>query len=113
VRVVSVAQTKATLLRAAELIETGWTQHAGSCTLEGEAVDWYDERAQRFCLLSAIRRAVGGQDWDAKRHEEFHGLRVIVLKAIGVEGAASWNDDPKRTQAEVVDALRKAAETCK
>lgn len=77
-----------------------------------------------FCLVEALVKAhpQGRWHWNARRAwgsmVEPHCGRIgmALYEAIGPEckgfpeGLVAWNDAPGRTQAEVVGALRKAAE---
>ena len=83
---------------ARALIERGWVQ--GS---------YENAHGNCFCSLGAIEQ-VGGDCWN-----ELPELWQPLAQAIGTnpcEGfaIATWNDAPGRTQAEVVEAFRKAAE---
>jgi hypothetical protein len=84
---------------ARALIEKGWCQGAF-------------ERRGCFCLYGAISQVTLGQaDADSRSTEP---LEELVAKAIndGSESweLARWNDAYGRTQAEVIEAFRKAAE---
>lgn len=99
-----------TLTKAADLLtpEGKWTQGAYARGKSGRSVHEHSPSAVCFCALGALWRVgdvgalwrVGDDDWRAKGY-----LRRVIDTAI-----AEWNDDPARTQAEVVAALRKAAE---
>lgn len=90
--------------RAADLIEPegAWTQGAPARTAGGRGTDSGDREAVCFCAIGAINRA-GYWDWP---------LTSACWKAVEdtTVGLAKWNDAPERTQAEVVAALRAAAE---
>jgi hypothetical protein len=90
------------LREARALIAKGWTQGTFRASRPSESVC--------YCLYGAINKAVlGYADADCSatfEYEEFLG------KAIGREplDLANWNDDPERTQAEVLAAFDKAIE---
>lgn len=73
-----------------------------------------------YCAIGAIRQAaidtVGGDCYGGDYYGATYALtRVITGEPAGDIGSAersvyAWNDDPDRTKAEVVAALRKAAE---
>lgn len=83
---------------ARALIERGWCQ--GTFTLDG-----------CFCLYGAVNMVVDGVPWSELTPDEYF---VPLADVIGGEATeynlASWNDAPERTQAEVIEAFRKAAE---
>jgi hypothetical protein len=85
------------LERAAELLtpEGAWAQHI-----------WYFNTERTcFCMIGAVA-AVDGKAPSIVECE----LRDLFASVIGVERTPSaWNDDPERTQQEVVDALKAAA----
>lgn len=103
------------LSAAADLIETrGWTQGAAARDPKGAAVDGQDPDACCWCAIGAINRAT-----PARSFEEFQAAMTTVERVLelpserdtwGLYPLASWNDDPSRTQAEVVQALRQASE---
>lgn len=107
----SQSQTRAVLLRAAELIATkGWTQRADARTADGETCKPLDPAAVAFCLGGAITAAQPepvSKDWPAEA-----AARSAVLPFFGGSSRIRWNDAPERTQAEVVAVLRRAAEMC-
>ena len=91
------------LSKAADLIETvgAWTQLSYARTSENKPVFWDDAQASCFCVEGALAKIAGGRarSFVARRYLQDITQRDIVF----------WNDHPKRTQAEVVAALRKAA----
>jgi hypothetical protein len=97
------------LLKAADLIEQrGWAQGR------------FEDADGRLCIHGAIHVAVSGlavrndRDRDSLSTAAWHQFREYLLVE-GVErelvrlGFMFWNDSPKRTQKEVVQALREAA----
>lgn len=84
------SQVAMQLEAAARLLEKGWTQGV------------YED-CGAFCLSGAIYEVVG-------RGGDVVPAREYVKKAIGIISLVGWNDEPGRTQAEVVSAVRKAAE---
>lgn len=93
------------LNRAADLLEEfGWCQQAEARNYKGVGGDALDPDVARFCIYGALRRA--GIDLGAPRYFGWD-----CWDAMGLEGAPGpWNDEPGRTKAEVVAALRSAAE---
>jgi hypothetical protein len=92
-------QTVAELARAKEiLIERGWVQ--------GMLMS-----PDGYCLLGSVDAATGSHSHRAQvvREvlEEF--LRHDDKIRSSASGVAGWNDHPQRTQAEVLDALHRAA----
>jgi hypothetical protein len=63
-----------------------------------------ENRACAFCAYGAIVRAGGGLPETNRVHST---IGLGTMQSLG-----DWNDAPDRTQAEVVAALRAAAETC-
>jgi hypothetical protein len=78
---------------------------AGLIEPEGAWVDgWSGNNKTCFCAVSAIRSASGHRGIIAD--PAIDALR----DSLGVRFVVGWNDVPGRTQAEVVAALRKAAD---
>lgn len=94
---------------AADLIEPdgAWTQRAGARTSDNGFCDTTDPEAVAFCATGAIyrvSRTALGFDYPT------YCKAVDALESqIDRATIARWNDWPDRTQAEVVEALRKAA----
>jgi hypothetical protein len=107
---------------AAVLIEPEgkWTQGEFWRLADGtgfEEADEYgaeDPRPSCFCLFGAMA-AVRGEIENPEANDITY-CTPFIARAIGMPPAilcqkiTEWNDDPKRTQAEVVKALRDAAE---
>lgn len=92
------------LSAAADLIEQPgkWTQGEYAKDGRGRGCYGFDEQAQCFCLLGAIQKVTG--------EEDTYELRKHVRRVVGNRAINNWNDASGRTQAEVVAALRQAAE---
>ena len=92
-----------TLDAAAELIEQdGWMQ--GGYHRDG-----------KHCVLGAIAGVIDGVDHtDTSLIEQLlwreRDAHRALSETLGTSEIADWNDDPKRTKAEVVAALRNTAE---
>jgi hypothetical protein len=95
--------------RAAELCEQGWCQNSFALDRRGRPVWEGGRTAVSFCLFGALKRA--SRDIcgplpdrslaDVKRAFNHHrGAKRTDTR---------WNDSKKRTQSEVVAALREAA----
>lgn len=93
------------LRKAADLVEPkgAWLQRHMACDKYGHTVSLGAGTAVCFCPVAAIRVACGG----------LTAAAVGAEKALSIhlgQGVESWNDDPNRTQPEVVAALRAAAD---
>jgi hypothetical protein len=95
---------RAVLLDAARLLEeNGWCQHDfQKCTPKGT----------RYCLVGAVNEVVNGIEMPSfeARCEFRDHVTEAVKAAVGTKALFHWNDASGRTQAEVVAALRGAAE---
>lgn len=89
------------LERAADLIEPEgkWTQGELARDENGMSVAPYDGEACCWCASGAIMHYGGSAPKDA-----WDKLGAVIHRMI-----PNWNDEPARTQSEVVTALRKAA----
>lgn len=99
--------------RAADLIEPegAWTQNYFALNGEGEEVDPNRLSAVCFCARGAIYHALKKNPLKVTEDEAVRVFAPLV-KAIGADsyyGIETWNDDPSRTQSEVVSKLREAA----
>lgn len=100
------------LLRAAEIVDAGWTQKSPARDGNGNPVFSHHQSATCFCAVGAIFRAISETE-NCQISGDLASLPIARLSiSLGMGNAgnvASWNDHPKRTKEEVVAALRKAA----
>ncbi len=85
------------------MLERGWTQNACARDSAGNEVDELSLKAVSFDALGALTRA--GRDAKVEaRHEAISHLRA----GIGFKSLGDWNDEPGRTQAEVLALVDRA-----
>ena len=106
-----------TLRKAADLIEPAeaWTQNAFSRNHDGttDELEGHPAAADNpvcWCALGAIAASAKvdpnhWRAWDGVAGRASNALETYVRESVG-----DWNDAPERTQAEVVAALRAAAD---
>lgn len=86
------------------LIQAGWCQYRLSLDLAGVTVPWQDATAARFCPLGAACRVTGS----------YLASTITALSlfktANGIFSISHWNDQPGRTQQDVLQALDRAIE---
>lgn len=99
--------TVADVLRAArKKIEQGWCQHVYAKDDKGLSVDLLSaDTACQWCASGAIH-LVGDGNAIAKGH----AFRILKQTVGSIRSVPRWNDDPHRTQAEVLAAFDKAIE---
>jgi len=87
----------------AELIESPnrWTQRASARTILGDPCDPNHPDAVSFCLIGAVQHVY--PDY-ASRSDAYTKLAPVV----GIGAISAFNDNPKRTHAEILDVVRKA-----
>lgn len=96
------------LLKAADLIEQkGWTRYGYARDEDGNDVNPTSRHAVCFCAIGAIRasandRGLGSLSRTAVRFAE---------DALDCNSLDDWNDEFGRTKEEVVEALRRAAQS--
>lgn len=103
----------AKLDEARALIERGWCQKLDAMNTGGTEADPLSESATCFCINGALFRAARNRG-----DRDYIDLEPFLECAIGLDPSApyemspviDWNDAPERTQAEVIEAFRKAAE---
>jgi hypothetical protein len=76
----------------------------------GSSCESTSKRAVRWCAAGAISRCSGVDDGDWSNTDAVSPINLLWLYLGGNKPIGDWNDDPSRTQAEVVAALRAAAE---
>jgi hypothetical protein len=100
------------LQRAGVLVRRGWSQHADARTVEGVEVQPWQDTAVAWSIVGALV-AVLEEQADAGRDLPLEDLAAALNELadlIDDDSLTNWNDEPSRTQADVIDALE-AAET--
>jgi hypothetical protein len=105
------------LRRAHHLVTFGWCQQTDATDAEHDPVDPWSARACHWSLLGALAAALGPprQDNSPESPTVVAELRLALLavsEVIPDWSLQQWNDDPRRTQAGVVEMLAAARERC-
>jgi hypothetical protein len=87
-------------------IAAGWAQSVGARDGSGDEVPLTSEKATAWSLCSAF--ALAAKDGIPMNHIP-RALRAIA-EVTAMESMERWNDDPSRTQQQVLDALDGAIE---
>lgn len=103
-------------LRAAEIVEAGWSQKCQACDVDGFECGVFAPQAVRFSITGAIVRAAAEQELYC--YSLLPACKVIGLDLTSTGMACKvdwfalmlWNIQDGRTVAEVAQALRDAAE---
>jgi hypothetical protein len=91
----------------AELLESPerWAQGFFAFNQDGDTRSPRSDEACKWCVFGAIKRIYSGSAED----EAFYKLNDIIHESDPrFILMVNWNDDPKRTHAEVLEAVRKA-----
>jgi hypothetical protein len=99
------------LLRAATLVESGWTQGAEARTSDGTVVDPWEQTAVAWSLLGAIVAAIEEHP-DPEAELPLAALAMALgalADAVDDDSLAGWNDVATRSQADATHVLRAAA----
>lgn len=88
-----------------EYVAKGWCQGYSARDADGEFVDPASDHACCWCLIGALEASCASQSLTSK---EWRLVWENLCRAIGTFEAADWNDDPDRSQAEVIAALQDA-----
>jgi hypothetical protein len=96
---------------ARDLVRRGWTQHAEGRDAHGAEVEPWNATATSWSLLGALVAALdrtdGGQELPLVQLAD--ALDALAL-FVDSDSLADWNDDPGRTQADVIAVLETAAD---
>jgi hypothetical protein len=99
------------LTKARDLLskEGAWGQGYFAKTKKGKLVESRSKRAATFCMLGAIQR-FDNEGQFRLWSPEWYMAKKYVASAIrtSIDNIASWNDKPKRTQEQVINAFDKA-----
>lgn len=111
------SQLKDDLNAVATLLGRGWCQGQPAQSSNGQGCTPASPSAAAWCLLGAIRR-VSGVEGTRTTHSAWmrdaqiqRAIRLAMRdgKRLG-DFIPTWNDRPRRTQAQVVGLVRRAAE---
>jgi hypothetical protein len=94
------------------LVAQAWCQGSDARDRDGTAVAAWDEQAVSWSLLGALV-AVVERDAAAQGEIPLEQLAAVLYPLsdlVDTDSLAAWNDDPRRSQAEVVGVLDRAAE---
>lgn len=94
------------LAKAADLIEPEgrWTQGYRAQTSEGRITEPGTSEAHCWCIVGAIQEVE-----ESGGHSPYSRPALRFVDCVVGHEPALWNDDPSRTQSEVVTALRSAS----
>jgi hypothetical protein len=98
------------LFQARKLIGQGWTQHADARDSREQPVEPWSPEAVAWSLLGAL---VAALEAEAAENEplavgQLAAACVALAAVIDHDLLEAWNDDPTRTQEDVLDALDRA-----
>lgn len=99
------------LLRACDLVRSGWSQHADARSADGVEVQPWDAAASAWSLLGALVAALEYESDHGRELplEELAAALDELADFIDEDSLTGWNDRPWRTQEEVAAALGAAA----
>ena len=97
----------AEVLRAVRAkIASGWSQDVNARDRSGNEVSLTSEEATAWTLCTAF--ALAGKDGIPMNH--LHGAIRAIAEVTEMDSIEDWNNDPSRTQQEVLNALDDAIE---
>lgn len=102
---------KEKVLRAAEIVETNWTQGSNARDAKGNRVLWDDPTAVSFCMLGAMHKASFGPFGNDQDSPIFKQLQLFVRRRHGTPFPWQFNDRDGTTAEMVATELRDFAET--
>jgi hypothetical protein len=99
------------LREARELVAASWCRGADARDSHGRPVEPWDDGARSWSLLGAI---VAVLEREAKERgeiplEELGSALYALAALVETDSLVDWNDDPRRSQANVVAVLDRAA----
>jgi hypothetical protein len=114
----AVALTAAAMVSEARgLVVRGWCQGTHARDRRGLEVPAWSSEARSWSLLGALlaawhRHEIDTRDADVVAHladaEALGGATQVLGEAVGTASLEHWNDEPQRTQADVLEALDRA-----
>ena len=95
---------------AADLVEKGWSQNAFARNKNGFSVDPGGDGATSWCLSGALWLVTYGKGTFNRPSDYRTSILYKLVQDLKLKKfVAAWNDDPDRTQEDVVKLLRDAA----
>ncbi len=91
-------------MKPSQYIAKGWCQGRSALDSEGKFVFAESTSAIQWCLIGALRVA-----YNESREQSYKVIKKLEVK-LGYPGLSIWNDDPKRTKAEVIALLQSIGE---
>lgn len=107
----------AMVTEARGLVAAGWCQGAHARDKRGDDVPAWSDEARSWSLLGALLASWHRHETDALRAdvighladaEALGGATQVLGEAVGTASLAKWNDEPSRTQTDVIDAFDRA-----
>ena len=96
------------LERAIRIVRKGWTQGYMARDVNGYPTEPLHANAHTWCLAGALAKAGGAADY---KTDDQHRSILNQLRAMtGEDYVSMWNDREFRTQADVIELLKKAKE---
>ena len=100
------------LSKALKLIKKGWCKGYSAKDRHSHNVDVDSPRAARYCALGAICKAYGGLNAkDTTKSIDFFYNNIVLPS--NYMTTFYWNDAPKRTKKEVIEAFKKVIKLAK
>jgi len=106
--------TAAFLREARTLVALSWTQHADARTRARSPTAPWNPDAVSWSLLGALTAIYAGRqkvDSAPTALETLAHACVLLADILDIDSLSGWNDDPDRTQIDVLAALDSAAES--
>ena len=101
-------------MKPSEYLRQGWCQCAYAVNQKGWRVDSVSDKAIRWCMVgSAYRAYFKGEINYSQIHDLLSTLRTLIAGTEDPQGIGSgiishWNDDPDRTEEEVIALMEQA-----
>jgi hypothetical protein len=95
------------LLAAAEILERGWCQENMAVDIDGKKATAGSQHACAHCASGAILAVLRANNINSSG--TLCRCIILVEKHLGSGGLEFWNDQPTRTQGEVVQAFQNTA----
>ena len=95
--------------KARRLLSTGWCQGELSRDANNNPCEPYENCATQWCALGALSAVADTSDFNFSR------LAGELVNHLGVDifGISDWNDNPRRTQSEVLEEFDNLIEKLK
>ena len=94
-------------MKPSQYLRKGWVRNNLAVNRIGDAVEPYDKKACRWCILGSLDASYHNGGIASDTRNEIEEELLCELKPMGYEYIEDYNDDENRKQYEVIELMSK------